>query len=417
MSANEQPQTQLIVLEDSKKIVEFNSSFEQLKENIITQLNSNKYNSIVTIDNFDVMKETSQELGKMAKYVSNFRIAKVKEESVEIQDFEKNFKEITKIIEEKQETIKEGLSVFEELTRKQINLVCKEYLTAQFEALKIRLEFQNIDISDMTQRKFMTKTGAISADGKKEVEARVNVKLSLQNKVDLRLSNLENICFKAGVEPLSKEYVQGFLFDDEESYNKKLDDLIEMEIKRNDEVKRKAEQEAKVKAGQEARQKLIDEQEAFKKELTATYTDRIKNATLSELITINLDLKAYEDYATYELKKLCNQRQLELENQNKPTPIDEAPQEEHLKSIMQEPTRVGKYVPVEEILTPFDEAAKEVEQPVQKEVPVVADDGKVEKTLSIKIRVPAKATNEQIIGAVIKMIKADTLPLERIEVN
>ena len=402
MSANEQPSKELIVLESTKKIVEFNKTFEQLKDEVIEQLNSNKYNSVVTIDNFDVMKKTSQELGKIAEYVSRFRIDKVKEESVEIQDFEKNFKEITKIIEAKQETIKEGLSVFEELTRKQINLVCKEYLTAQFEVLNIRLEFQNIDISDMTQRKFMTKTGVISADGKKEVESRVNIKLVLQNKVDLRLSNLENICHRAGIEPLLKEHVQGFLFDDDENYNKKLDSLVETEIKRSEDAKKKTAEQERIKAEQEARQKLKDEQEAFKKELTATYTDRIKNATLSELITINLDLKVYEDYATYELKKLCNQRQLEIENQNKPAPIDEAPQEEHLKSIMQEPVR---------------EVVKEVEQPIKKEVPVVADDGKIEKTLSIKIRVPVKATNEQIISAVIKMIKADTLPLERIEVN
>lgn len=402
MSANEQPSKELIVLESTKKIVEFNKTFEQLKDEVIEQLKDNKYNSIVTLENFDVMKKTSQELGKIAEYVSRFRIDKVKEESGEIQDFEKNFKEITKIIEEKQETIKEGLSVFEELTRKQINLICKEYLTTQFQVLNIRLEFQNIDISDMTQRKFMTGTGAISAAGKAEIESRVNLKLALQNKVDLRLSNLENICFKAGIEPLSKEYVQGFLLDDDESYNKKLDSLVETEIKRSETAKKKTADEERVKAEQEARQKLKDEQETFKRELTATYTDRIKNATLSELITINLDLKAYEDYATYELKKLCNQRQLELENQNKPAPIDEAPQEEHLKSIMQEPAR---------------EVVKEVEQPIKKEVPVVADDGKIEKTLSIKIRVPTKATSEQIIGAVIKMIKADTLPLERIEVN
>ncbi len=402
MSANEQPGKELIVLESTKKIVEFNKTFEQLKDEVIEQLKDNKYNSIVTLENFDVMKKTSQELGKIAEYVSRFRIDKITEESVEIQNFEKNFKEITNIIKAKQETIKEGLSVFEELTRKQINLVCEDYLTTQIETLKLRLEFQNIDISEMTQRKFMTATGAISAAGKMEVESRVNLKLALQNKVDLRLSNLENICFKAGIEPLSKEHIQGFLFDDDERYNKKLDSLVETEIKRSETAKKKTAEEERIKAEQEARQKLKDEQEAFKKELTATYTDRIKNATLSELITINLDLKAYEDYATYELKKLCNQRQLEIENQNKPAPIDEAPQEEHLKSIMQEPVR---------------EVVKEVEQPIKKEVPVVADDGKVEKTLSIKIRVPAKATDEQIIGAVIKMIKADTLPLERIEVN
>jgi hypothetical protein len=393
MSANEKPikSKELIVLESTKKIVEFNKTFEQLKDEVIEQLKENKYNSIVTLDNFDVMKKTSQELGKIAEYVSRFRIDKVREESVEIQNFEKNFKELTKIIEAKQETIKEGLSVFEELTRKQINLVCEDYLTTQIETLKLRLEFQNIDISDMTQRKFMTGTGAISAAGKAEIESRVNLKLALQNKVDLRLSNLENICHRAGIEPLLKEHIQGFLFDDDESYNKKLDSLVETEIKRSETAKKKTAEEERIKAEQEARQKLKDEQEAFKRELTATYTDRIKNATLSELITINLDLKAYEDYATYELKKLCNQRQLEIENQNKPAPVDETPQEEHLKSITKEPVR---------------EVVKEVEQPIKKEVPVVADE-KVTKTISMEVNVKATVPDELVLKHIFGLIGND----------
>jgi hypothetical protein len=393
MSANEKPikSKELIVLESTKKIVEFNKTFEQLKDEVIEQLKENKYNSIITLDNFDVMKKTSQELGKIAEYVSRFRIDKVREESVEIQNFEKNFKELTKIIEAKQETIKEGLSVFEELTRKQINLVCEDYLTTQIETLKLRLEFQNIDISDMTQRKFMTATGAISAAGKAEIESRVNLKLALQNKVDLRLSNLENICHRAGIEPLLKEHIQGFLFDDDESYNKKLDSLVETEIKRSETAKKKTAEEERIKAEQEARQKLKDEQEAFKRELTATYTDRIKNATLSELITINLDLKAYEDYATYELKKLCNQRQLEIENQNKPAPVDETPQEEHLKSITKEPVR---------------EVVKEVEQPIKKEVPVVADE-KVTKTISMEVNVKATVPDELVLKHIFGLIGND----------
>lgn len=325
----------LIVLEDTKKIVEFNSSFEQLKENIIIQLKDNKYNSIVTIDNFDAMKETSQELGKMAKYVSNFRIAKVKEESVEIQNFEKNFKEITQIIEAKQETIKDGLSVFEEITRKQINLVCEDYLNIQIEALNIRLEFQNIDISDMTQRKFMTKTGAISTAGKNEVETRVNVKLALQNKIDLRISNLENICLRAGIEPLTIEHIQGFLFETDEKYEIKLKVLIDAEIKRSEAVKLRVEAETR---------KAVEEEK---------------------------------------------------------TPFDDCPPPQDSEIIKY--AACGSY--------------QEFEQPIKKEGPIITEDGKVEKILSIKIRVPQKATDEQIISAVIKMIKADTLPVENIEVR
>lgn len=399
----------LVLLEESKKIVALNTEHEAILNHIENELKANKYNSIVTMDNFPDMKESSLELGKISKAISRFRIDKKDSEMEDINLFDANFKSYCALIDAKQSEIKKGLEVFEAETRKQILEVCTKYLVEQYKEKDLRVEFRIIDISDMTLSKYATKTMSIAKPAKDEIDKRINEKLALQNKVDLRLSNLENICLRAEIEPLSKEYVQGFLLDDEESYNKKLDSLIQMEIKRSDEAKRKIAEEEKVKAAKEARQKLLNEQELLKKELAINYIDRIKNANLSELITINLDLKAYEDYATYELKELCHLRQLELENQNKPAPIDESLQEQHLKSIIQEPTRIGKHAPLEQILKPFDE--------VVEEVPVIADDGKVEKTLSIKIRVPVKATDEQIISAVIKMIKADTLPLERIEVN
>lgn len=388
----------LVLLEENKKIVVLNTEHEAILNHIENELKANKYNSIVTMDNFGDMKESSLELGKISKAISRFRIDKKDSEMQDINLFDANFKSYCALIDAKQAEIKKGLEVFEAETRKQILEVCTKYLVEQYKEKDLRVEFRIIDISDMTLSKYATKTMSIAKPAKDEIDKRINEKLALQNKVDLRLSNLENICLRAEIEPLTIEHVQGFLFDDDASYQAKLDSLINAEVKRSSDAKQKLETEAKVKAEQEARQKLRDEQEAFKKELTDSYTDRIKNATLSELITINLDLKVYEDYATYELKKLCNQRQLEIENQNKPALVDETLQENHLKSIIQEPI-------------------KEVEQPIKKEVPVITEDEKIEKTLSIKIRVPQKATDEQIISAVIKMIKADTLPVENIEVR
>lgn len=388
----------LVLLEENKKIVVLNTEHEAILNHIENELKANKYNSIVTMDNFADMKESSLELGKISKAISRFRIDKKDSEMEDINLFDANFKSYCTLIDAKQSEIKKGLEVFEAETRKQILEVCTKYLVEQYKEKDLRVEFRIIDISDMILSKYATKTMSIAKPAKDEIDKRINEKLALQNKVDLRLSNLENICLRAGIEPLTIEHIQGFLFDEDLNYQSKLDNLINAEIKRSADAKQKNEAEAKIKAEQEARQKLRDEQEAFKKELITTYENQIKNATLSELIIINLKLDSYEDYATYELKNLCNERQLEIENQNKPALIDESSQEQHLKSIIQEPI-------------------KEVEQPIKKEVPIISDDGKIEKTLSIKIRVPVKATDEQIISAVIKMIKADSLPIENIEVN
>lgn len=319
-----------VLLEDKKKIVVFNSEHKTILEHITNELKAKKYNSIVTIDNLDIMEESSKELGKISKAISRFRIDKKDSEMEDINLFDANFKSYCTLIDAKQSEIKKGLEVFEAETRKQILEVCTKYLVEQYKEKDLRVEFRIIDISDMTLSKYATKTMTIAKQGKDEIDKRINEKLALQNKVDLRLSNLENICLRAGIEPLTIEHIQGFLFETDERYEIKLKVLIDAEIKRSE--------VAKIKVQEETRKAVAEEKTHF----------------------------------------------------------------DNIEEVVKEPVK---------------EVIKEVEQPIKKEVPVIADDGKVEKTLSIKIRVPVKATDEQIISAVIKMIKADTLPVENIEVR
>lgn len=331
MSNNEQPNNLPIELlfEDKKKIVVFNSEHKTILEHITNELKAEKYNSIVIEDNIDAMEESSKELGKISKAISRFRIDKKESEMEDINIFDVNLKSYCTLIDAKQTEIKKGLEVFEAEKRKQILEVCTKYLVEQYKEKDLRVEFRIIDISDMTLSKYATKTMSIAKPAKDEIDKRISEKLALQSKVDLRLSNLENICLRAGIEPLTIEHIQGFLFETDERYEIKLKLLIDAEIKRNELSKQK--------------------------------------------IEFNIRQQISEE-----------------------TPFD------NVEEVAKEPVK---------------EVTRQVEQPIKKEVPIVSDDGKVEKTLSIKIRVPAKATNEQIIDAVIKMIKADTLPLERIEVN
>ena len=316
----------LVLLEENKKIVVLNNEHDVILNHIENELKANKYNSIVTMDNFADMKESSLELGKISKAISRFRIDKKDSEMEDINLFDANFKSYCALIDAKQSEIKKGLEVFEAETRKQILEVCTKYLVEQYKEKDLRVEFRIIDISDMTLSKYATKTMSIAKPAKDEIDKRINEKIALQNKVDLRLSNLENICLKAGIEPLTIEHVQGFLFETDERYETKLKVLIDAEIKRSE--------AAKIKVQEETR-KAVEEEK---------------------------------------------------------TPFD------NIEEVVKEPV-------------------KEVEQTIKKELPVISEDGKIEKTLSIKIRVPQKATNEQIINAVINMIKADTLPVENIEVR
>ena len=375
-----------VKLDGGLSILTINGQVEALEDAVTKELEKDEYNSIVTMDNFKVMKESSQFLGKVAKQISDFRIAKVKEETQDIKLFEDSLKKFTQMFRDKQEIIKGGLDIFEEQTRQKVLLVCKEYFAEFCDKVELRQEFRNIALDDMTLTKYATATFKISKAGIDEVERRVNIQLTLQTKVDNRLLNLENECLKANIEPLTQQHIQGFLYASDEEYQIKLRNLIVAEIERNESVK-KREQE---KAEREAKEKLLNEQKALKSELEDRYLGRIRTATIDQLIMINLELKSYDESATYELKQLCTNRQLEIENANKIV-IDETPQENHLKAIVQEDTWTAQKANEErwnkedefkkQDITPFDE---------------VLEDGKVRKfvTVTFDVVVPVEWQNK-----------------------
>lgn len=318
-------------LDGALTILNLNANMEQLENAVIEELESNEYNSIVTMGNFKDMKESSLFLGRVAKQISDFRIAKVREETQDIKLFEDSLKKFTNMFKTKQDEIKQGLDVFEEETRQQVKAVCIAYFDVYSLEVGLTDEFKNINLEDMTQTGFMTASGAISKKGKEEVERRVQVQLNLQNKVQNRLMMLENECLKAGIEPLTKQHIQGFLFADDNTYISNLNMLIDSELKRAEQIKAKQEQEL--------RQKI--EAESKVKEEVAPFDETKASITIKE--------------------------------------------EQKIEKVE------TKIIPVD-------------------------SDGKVMKTLSCSIRVPAEATDEQVINAVISMIKGDKFPIENIKV-
>ena len=373
-------------LDGNLPILVLNKSMQDLEKEVLVELGKNEYNSIVVMDNFKQMKESSQFLGKVAKQISDFRIAKVKEETQDIKLFEDSLKKFTNMFKEKQDTIKSGLDVFEEQTRQKVLLVCKEYFEEFSLQVGLRPEFKKINLDDMTQTGYATATFKISKKGIDEVERRVNIQLTLQTKVDNRLLNLENECLKVGIEPLTEQHIKGFLFASDEEYQKQLKELIESEITRNEAIKKRADEQAE----RDAKEKLLNEQKALKSELEARYLGRIKTATIDQLIMINLELKSYDDNATYELKQLSEKRQIEIENENKIV-IDESPQVEHLKAIMQEVNYKETPFDIENIKQ--EDCTKEIFEKEYLITPIVVD-GKIRKFITVTFEVVVPVSYE-----------------------
>ena len=156
MSKNEVLEINQIKLDGALTILNLNAKMESLESLVVQELEKEEYNSIVTMDNFKVMKESSLFLGKVAKNISDFRIAKVKEETQDIKIFEDSLKKFTNMFKSKQDEIKQGLDVFEEETRKQVKAVCIAYFDEYSLEVGLSDEFKNVNLEDMTQTGFMT---------------------------------------------------------------------------------------------------------------------------------------------------------------------------------------------------------------------------------------------------------------------
>ena len=109
MGKNEVLEINQIKLDGALTILNLNAKMESLESLVVQELEKAEYNSIVTMDNFKVMKESSLYLGKVAKDISDFRIAKVKEETQDIKIFEDSLKKFTSMFKSKQDEIKKGL--------------------------------------------------------------------------------------------------------------------------------------------------------------------------------------------------------------------------------------------------------------------------------------------------------------------
>ena len=203
----------------------------------------------VTADNLKDANAMATELNKLSGELDKLRKEKVKEVSAPIKEFEDKVKELVSMCQDSRQKILEQVKVFEDEQRaKCLELLKKEALEV-WEKLGIRDEFSKPQISDLALLSNLTATGNLVSKAKNEVWDRINAVKSLQDKSDMRLLQLENASYKAGLKsPLTKVNIERFLLEaDEEVYQKRLNELIQNELKRQTETEERIKKELEVK--------------------------------------------------------------------------------------------------------------------------------------------------------------------------
>lgn len=220
-----------------------------------------RYDIVVTGDTVKDAKKLATELNAIKKQLDDRRKQEVAKASEPIKAFDAQMKELTTLCEDGRQRILGQVRTFEEKTLREAQQRLEEYLQECYEDLGVREEYRTASVEGMAKLTTLTKTGKLTAAACSEVGSKVNKCRLLQQQTDLRLSQLENECYRAGLHsPLTREHVEGILFTDESQYHDSLQSMIIRELDRQAETERRAAAaaERKVLEGQQAAERKAE---------------------------------------------------------------------------------------------------------------------------------------------------------------
>jgi hypothetical protein len=213
-------------------------NFEELKAALERDLE--KYRVVVTADTVADAKKLSAELNKTAAAIDERRKEAVAEVSAPVREFDENMRSLVKLCKDGRAHITEQVKKFEDETRAKAQCLLEKCQAELWEKHGIENEFRQSEIGDLVLISNVTKTGSLTAKAKLILEERVLQEKALQEKTQMRLLELENHSYRAGLSaPLTRVHVAGFLFADDSAYQTGLDRIIEAEKKREEEAQRR----------------------------------------------------------------------------------------------------------------------------------------------------------------------------------
>lgn len=219
------------------------TNYEALRAHLVQEVE--RYNIVVTSDTVKDAKKLATELNATKKQLDDRRKQEVAKASEPIKAFDAQLKELVKLCEDGRQKILGQVKTFEEETLREAQQRLEEFLQERYHDLGVREEYRTAAVDGMAKLTTLTKTGKLTAAACSEVSAKVNECRLLQQQTDLRLSQLENECYRAGLHsPLAREHVEGILFADESQYHDALQSMIIRELDRQAETERRAREQA-----------------------------------------------------------------------------------------------------------------------------------------------------------------------------
>lgn len=237
----------LIVKPVSPLIIEAN--FAELRAAMVAGLR--QYEVEVTQDNLADAKRMATDLNKLSTAIKRTRIDKAKELAVPIDAFRKQAEELESLAQSSREKILAQVKVFEDRTRALCLGLMDAELRGQYVTQGVREEYQDGfgKLPGMAGLSMVTKGKQLTSAGREAVAGLATQARGLQDRIDGRLARLEADCLKAGLAaPLQREHVAPFLGESDNVYADQLQELITIEVRRQETHRKKVQEEEERKA-------------------------------------------------------------------------------------------------------------------------------------------------------------------------
>lgn len=238
---------ELISIDSTPAIIDVN--FEELKAALAKDLE--KYDVVVTAETVADAKKLATELNSTKAVIGKRRKEEVAKASEPVKAFDAKMKDLETMCEDGRQKILAQVKTFEDETRDLAAHLLAELLEKLFADNEVEAEFRRAQFGDLVKLTAVTKTGSLTAAATKELEGRVRDDKAIQDRTKMRLLELENKSYTAGLAaPLARNHVEHFLFADQGEYEAQLQRIIDSEIQRQE----VAEQRQREKIEREQRQ-------------------------------------------------------------------------------------------------------------------------------------------------------------------
>lgn len=242
---------ELIVIENKPALISVN--FDELKQHLAAELE--KYDVLVTAETVGDAKKLATELNATKKAIADARKAEVTKASEPVRAFEAKMKELTDMVEDGRQKILTQVQRFEDETREKARTLLEVEREKLWEKHGIETEFRRAGYADLVLLTSITGKGNLAAGARTKLESRIVADKQLQDQTRMRLLQLENESYRAGLAaPLSRDHVQPFLFADDAAYRSELDRILAAEIQRQEQAEQRMRQQIEREREQQVQQ-------------------------------------------------------------------------------------------------------------------------------------------------------------------